>query len=307
MDSVSGEAYVSPPPLPPQAHLSAAFQAAAAAGNVVVSSPNSIGQFQEALMSRMGRSFGLTGGELKDFQNTPFSAASLSLASAAVASRGGADGFVGFPFLSHMTGGGQPPFLHHFVDPRFSSAAAAAASAFRPFLSSTASGMPPSGSSVVDSTCGKLGKNFSSAFQPPSKTGASPPTTLFSPGQNLYPRSSAGSPGSPSSSPSSHRRMDENSNNTGKTNPDRHDSVSPISMDSSHHDDIMESCTKKPRLGGPNDMGCCCPICGMPLHPSELEAHYSKELDYLTKLSEGLLSSGRKGPSGGHHHPLGHP
>ena len=51
-------AYVSPPQLPPQAHLSAAFQAA-----VTNASTASTQSFQEALMSRMGnmgRPFGLT-------------------------------------------------------------------------------------------------------------------------------------------------------------------------------------------------------------------------------------------------------
>ena len=57
--------YVSPPPLPPQAHLSAAFQAAAAAGGASAANAAAAAQmtqFQEALMSRMaaGRHFGLT-------------------------------------------------------------------------------------------------------------------------------------------------------------------------------------------------------------------------------------------------------
>lgn len=50
-------AYVSPPPLPPQAHLSAAFQAAVTSS---ASSSSGTTPFQEALMSRMGRPFGLT-------------------------------------------------------------------------------------------------------------------------------------------------------------------------------------------------------------------------------------------------------
>ena len=37
------------------------------------------------------------------------------------------------------------------------------------------------------------------------------------------------------------------------------------------------------------DFGCCCPICGMPLRPSELEAHYAQELEYLAKLSAAVL------------------
>ena len=49
-------AFVSPPPLPPQAHLSAAFQAAVTSST----STSSTTPFQEALMSRMGRPFGLT-------------------------------------------------------------------------------------------------------------------------------------------------------------------------------------------------------------------------------------------------------
>ena len=47
-------AYVSPPPLPPQAHLSAAFQAA-----ITSATTASTTTFQEALMSRMGRPFGV--------------------------------------------------------------------------------------------------------------------------------------------------------------------------------------------------------------------------------------------------------
>ena len=48
-----------PPPLPPQAHLSAAFQAANAASATAGSTLAAAG-FQEALMQRMGRPFGLT-------------------------------------------------------------------------------------------------------------------------------------------------------------------------------------------------------------------------------------------------------
>ena len=48
-------AYVSPPPLPPQAHLTAAFQASNSATSTATTTP-----FQEALMSRMGRPFGLS-------------------------------------------------------------------------------------------------------------------------------------------------------------------------------------------------------------------------------------------------------
>ena len=47
-------AYVSPPPLPPQAHLAFANTVTSSAGGTATPS------FQEALMSRMGRPFGLT-------------------------------------------------------------------------------------------------------------------------------------------------------------------------------------------------------------------------------------------------------
>ena len=40
-----------------------------------------------------------------------------------------------------------------------------------------------------------------------------------------------------------------------------------------------------------NEVGCCCPICGMPLRTSELEMHYTQELEYLTKLSASLIVS----------------
>ena len=33
-----------------------------------------------------------------------------------------------------------------------------------------------------------------------------------------------------------------------------------------------------------------CPICGQGLTPTELESHYSSELDYLTKLSMSLVT-----------------
>ena len=51
-------AYVSSPQLPPQAHLSAAAAFQAAAANSAAG--GSVTPFQEALMSRMGRPFGLT-------------------------------------------------------------------------------------------------------------------------------------------------------------------------------------------------------------------------------------------------------
>ena len=52
-------AYVSPPQLPPQAHLSAAAAFQAAAANSAAAG-GAVTPFQEALMSRMGRPFGLT-------------------------------------------------------------------------------------------------------------------------------------------------------------------------------------------------------------------------------------------------------
>ena len=36
-----------------------------------------------------------------------------------------------------------------------------------------------------------------------------------------------------------------------------------------------------------------CPICGIPLRPNEMEAHYSQELEYLVKLSA-AVSTPRK-------------
>ena len=262
-----GAAFASP--LPPQAaHLNAAFQAAAAAasaanhqgsgpgnqgggggGAAAVTAPsssvaNSISNFHEALMSRMGRPFGLSVSssrsqlhrtksqthdeivfkttEMKDLAaNSPFAAASLAnlgRAGALPAGHPGADsaaaaaGFAALPFLSHMAAAGAAPpgagaFLHHFVDPRNPfAAAAAAAGAFKPFLTSAASAVsssPSSGVTTTSSTPSAAGSppglsvksGFPSAFQPPSgakadRKGSSPPA-LFSPGQNLFPRSSS--------------------------------------------------------------------------------------------------------------------
>ena len=53
-------AYVSPPQLPPQAHLSAAAAFQAAAANSAAAAGGAVTPFQEALMSRMGRPFGLS-------------------------------------------------------------------------------------------------------------------------------------------------------------------------------------------------------------------------------------------------------
>ncbi len=185
-----------PPALPPQAHLNAAAFHAAAAAATTAAGGGGVAHFQEALMSRMGRPFGLTvrrplnstvprklndkkqlqTAEMKDLAaSSPF----LGLGRAAAAAAAGGttttpmEGFPGLPFLSHMAaaagaGGGQPPpFLHHFGHPF---------TAFRPFLSTTTSTA-----------------SAASAFQPPvtrDKKGSSP--TLFSPGQNLFPRSSTG-------------------------------------------------------------------------------------------------------------------
>ena len=57
-------AYVSPPQLPPQAHLSAAAAFQAAAANSAAVAGGTVTPFQEALMSRMGRPFGLSVGKL---------------------------------------------------------------------------------------------------------------------------------------------------------------------------------------------------------------------------------------------------
>lgn len=126
----------------------------------------------------------------------------LAAAGRSPSGAGGLEGFpaAGLPFLSHMAAAsGHPaPFLHHFVDPRhpFSAAAAAAAAgaAFRPFLSSSLAATSTSASIVSRAESSPLGKSFNSAFQPPPGSkldtkGTSP--TLFSPGQNLFPRSSS--------------------------------------------------------------------------------------------------------------------
>lgn len=172
---------------------------------------------------------------------------------------------------------------------------------------------------------------------PPGISSTGPGGTLFSPGQNLYPhRGCAGSPGTPSSSPPSssvappslHSRNassqsgcgggggnggggnnpstggqnhsgiklpDENSNMAALV--DRHESLSPASMDGSIYESghMDERSAKKIRLSSSssanNEVGCCCPICGMPLRTSELEMHYTQELEYLTKLSASLIVS----------------
>ena len=152
-------------------------------------------------------------GDIKDLPGSPF----LGLAAAArgvgptSGGNGNLDAFPGglpgaLALSHHMS---QPGFgLHHFIDPRLPFSAAGA---FRPIFGSTAAAaaaaaIAASAASTTtsatspqlsDSICG-TGKVSSSAFQPPSasKGPGSPPgsasTTLFSPGQNLYPNRSAG-------------------------------------------------------------------------------------------------------------------
>lgn len=217
-------------------------------------------------MSRMGRPFGLTGADMKDLpQGSPFFGLAAAARGAGVGGPGTTpNSLEGFPgglpgaiALSHHIN--QPGFgLHHFIDPRLPFSAAGA---FRPIFGNTAAAAaaaaiaasqastPSPLSEAIISQC-----KVSSAFQAPpsSKPGQTSPssTTLFSPGQNLYPRSSAGSPGTPSSSPPAPyssstqprnggggggKLPDENSNMAVQV--DRHDSISPASMDSSIQED----------------------------------------------------------------------
>jgi len=65
------------------------------------------------------------------------------------------------------------------------------------------------------------------------------------------------------------------------------------------------------RLANVADYGCVCPICLMPLRPSELESHAAYEMENLAKLSAAVLSS-QKGmrahpPPLEHHGPVGGP
>ena len=144
------------------------------------------------------------GSDMKDLPGSPF----LGLAAAA---RGVGPGnatpntLEGFPgglpgalALSHHMG--QPGFgLHHFIDPRLPFSAAGA---FRPIFGNTAAAAAAAAIAASSATTSPLSEAIisqckaSSAFQPPlsSKPGQTSPssTTLFSPGQNLYPRSSAG-------------------------------------------------------------------------------------------------------------------
>ncbi|XP_040579953.2 E3 ubiquitin-protein ligase RNF220 [Lepeophtheirus salmonis] len=272
MNMENGTSYLSSPPLPPppSAHPS--------------STPSNVTSFQEALMSRMGRPFGLSSTDIKEIHNN-----TLMGLSAAASPR--PEGF-NFPLLSQM---GQPPFLHPVFDPRhpFNSVAAGA---FRPIFaspvssSSSAFNPPPCSSSVLSTTNSTLkgpihnnNNNLGCRNSPP---------ILFSPGQNLFPRTSMGSPGSPpSSSPPNSLgslgrifKTDENSNTAPML--ERHESVSPISMDSANDD---ERTAKKPRISSVGLEGAVgCPICGMPLRSSDLESHYTQELDYLSKLSAAL-------------------
>ena len=113
-----------------------------------------------------------------------------------------ASGIEGFPgglpgalALSHHMS--QPGFgLHHFIDPRLPFSAAAAG-AFRPFLGNAAAAAAAIAASAASSSSSppqlsdSISKVSSSAFQPPIK-GQTSPSTLFSPGQNLYPRGPIG-------------------------------------------------------------------------------------------------------------------
>ena len=130
---------------------------------------------------------------MKDLPGGPF----LGLAAAA---RGAAPAMDSFPgglpgalALSHHMN--QPGFgLHHFIDPRLPFAAAGA---FRPFLGNAAAAAAAIAASAANNSSSStsppqlsdsISKVSSSAFQPPIKGQTSPSSTLFSPGQNLYPR-----------------------------------------------------------------------------------------------------------------------
>ena len=166
-----------------------------------VSQGGSVTPLQEALISRM-RPFGFTvsdlqllkfslrdqpedilfqASDLKDLPPSPFLPAGLGLVRP--------DGFPNFQM--------QSPFLHPALESRLP--ALTASGAFRPMFSM--SGETP------------ILKSFPSAFQPPSSRCDKPcPSSLFSPGHNLFPRMS---PTSSRSSPSpihSHSKTDENSN-----------------------------------------------------------------------------------------------
>ncbi|XP_059090749.1 E3 ubiquitin-protein ligase RNF220-like [Tigriopus californicus] len=267
MDSGTGTTFVNSQT---QVPLSTAFQVAAAASSIHTSA-NSVSQFQDAIMSRIGRSFGFPPGcDLKDLGNLQFSGAGVNSVRP--------DGLVGFPILPHMVT--QPSLFHHLVDSRISSAAAAAASAFRPFMNCSAN---------VE---GGGGKGYPSAFQAPrsqpeqQKRLSSP--TLFSPGQNLYPNNSTVSVTSSTPSPTC-KRYDENSNSASKLVLDRHDSISPISAEGSSimDDNIADHSAKRARYSLVE--GECCPICGLHLAHAEIEAHYKKELEILSKVSDGLM------------------
>ena len=152
---------------------------------------------------------------MKDLPGSPF----LGLAAAA---RGVTpNGTNGTPNLDAFPGGlpgalalshhmSQPGFgLHHFIDPRLPFSAAAGA--FRPIFGNTAAAaaaaaIAASASSTSTSATSPqssdsmASKVTSSVFQPPAGSKGptspsaytTPSSTLFSPGQNLYPRNSAG-------------------------------------------------------------------------------------------------------------------
>lgn len=134
---------------------------------------------------------------MKDLPGSHF----LGLAAAARGVGPGHVGLEGFPgglpgalALSHHMG--QPGFgLHHFIDPRLPFSAAGA---FRPIFgnaAAAAAAIAASSASASMSDSIVIGSkpkcSSASAFQPPKSS----PPTLFSPGQNLYPRGPAGKTG----------------------------------------------------------------------------------------------------------------
>ena len=129
--------------------------------------------------------------------SSPFAAASLANFSrgGGANSAPGMEGFAALPFLSHMaaTGAATPGgCLHHFVDPRHPFSAAFSG-AFRPFLAAAASS---TATSTTSSNSLSSTKSFPSAFQPPNSNASTKldrkqSPTLFSPGQNLFPRNAS--------------------------------------------------------------------------------------------------------------------